>query len=227
MNTPARTDARGGAALIIALVLLVALALLGLPFLFSQSASLSGSRSLARSQAVAIGRDAAETLGIEAQASAIGAHFLVGGTQARHNLPEDLATYFTSAIIPTSGGNGWWLPLSTLGYNPTPAENATLIGTVISDEYAKLDPNHLDARGWTRLFNAIGINDWDDDDVIDSDDRAGEPVESPTDGDSDGLDGLDNGDNDDDDDGDGNVSEGIGGGECGELAEALALVRFT
>jgi hypothetical protein len=54
---------RSGAALIMAIVILAALLMLGLPFLFSQSASLSGTRSFAHSQQAQSGRTTAEDLG--------------------------------------------------------------------------------------------------------------------------------------------------------------------
>ena len=43
---------RGGAALIIAIILLAALVMLGLPFLYSQSSSLAGTRSFSNWRSV-------------------------------------------------------------------------------------------------------------------------------------------------------------------------------
>jgi hypothetical protein len=47
---------RSGAALILALILLAALLLLGLPFLYSQSSSLSGTRSFSAQRLAVIGQ---------------------------------------------------------------------------------------------------------------------------------------------------------------------------
>ena len=70
---------RSGAALIIAIVVLAALLMLGLPFLFSQSGSLSGTRSYAHSELANIGQDSAQSMGIKAGAEAIGYHWQQGG----------------------------------------------------------------------------------------------------------------------------------------------------
>jgi len=71
---------RRGAALIIALVVLAALLMLGLPFLFTQSASLTGTRSFAQNQQAKIGHQSAESLGIAIAASAVAYHLQTGAT---------------------------------------------------------------------------------------------------------------------------------------------------
>ena len=76
---------RRGAALILALILLAGLLMLGLPFLFSQSASLAGTRSLAYQQQASVGRDAAEQLGIAVGAEALRDRFEVNGNDVSSN----------------------------------------------------------------------------------------------------------------------------------------------
>ena len=70
---------RSGAALIIAIVVLAALLMLGLPFLFTQSGSLSGTRSYAYSELANIGQDSAQSMGVKAGAEAVGYHWQKGG----------------------------------------------------------------------------------------------------------------------------------------------------
>jgi hypothetical protein len=67
-------SSRRGAALILAIVILAALMLLGLPFLFNQSSSLTGTRALAHNQAAHIGEKTAEQLGIAIAADAMSNH---------------------------------------------------------------------------------------------------------------------------------------------------------
>jgi hypothetical protein len=64
MNGPSHARARSGIALIMAMVILAALMLLGLPFLFSQTAALSGARSFRQATQAELAVDTAARLGI-------------------------------------------------------------------------------------------------------------------------------------------------------------------
>jgi hypothetical protein len=64
-------SSRSGAALVIAIVVLAALLLLGLPFLFSQSGSLSGTRSYTHGRLASMGQDSAQSMGVAAGAGAV------------------------------------------------------------------------------------------------------------------------------------------------------------
>ncbi len=70
---------RSGAALVIAIVILAAMLLIGLPFLFTQSGSLSGTRSYAHSRLANTGQDSAQSMGIAAGASAVSYRWQQGG----------------------------------------------------------------------------------------------------------------------------------------------------
>jgi hypothetical protein len=201
---------RRGAALVLALILLAALLLLGLPFLFSQSASLSGTRSFSYSRLAQIGRDSAENLATAVAAYAMepalraarpGKNPAVvdpswqwsslsgtyGGGERGPRL--DLLTGAYSATpplpaavvaVPGPGGNDGSVALDaamlvdanqvSLGFNVPPApgdRQRTFIGAAISDESGKLDPNDMGPELWDALLKAVGIPDWDDNDVDD------------------------------------------------------------
>lgn len=202
-----RHPTRGGAALILSIILLAGLLLLGLPFLFSQSASLAGTRSLAHQQQATVGRDAAEQLGIGVAAYTVRERFLIDGNHAASTF---LTTGPVSLEAISANSYGVTLDAAPLAYNGTPV-NARLLGTTIADEQGKLDVNHLDVAAWHRLLGSVGIQDWDDNAVIDSEDLA---VDDADEHDDDGLNALLNGDNDDAD-------------VFGQLAKALAELRFT
>ena len=186
---------RSGAALIIALVVLVALMLLGLPFLFTQSASLSGSRAFAHSQAARIGRDAAENLGVAVGVVAVEQHLAATagavGAEAWTSLQksnlEDLAR--PHPLMPTDStvslnNNRTGLDLKKLtppDFNQS-IQNATLLGTVIEDEAGKVDPNFLSIAAWDALLKRLNIKDWDDNDTVNSKCvRVFQPYPGPTD----------------------------------------------
>jgi hypothetical protein len=150
---------RSGAALIMAIVILAAMLMLGLPFLFSQSASLTGTRSFAHSQQAQSGRATAEDLGIGAATYLTRQVLAQGGTQESTDLNR-----VGSGVIPASEPRRRTLDLSPAGHGFNQAEprNAALIGLSIEDESGKLDPNHLDVEAWDRLLQKAGIGDWDD-----------------------------------------------------------------
>jgi hypothetical protein len=162
---------RRGAALIIAIVVLAAMLMLGLPFLFTQSASLSGTRAFAHSQSAYIGRDAAENLGVAAGALAVKTNFKgttgTAGTEQWTSLQKTLEKALPPGAAVELGDNRTGLDLARLPqqYNAT-TKNASLIGTVIEDEAGKVDPNSLTVAGWDALFKKIGIDDWDDNQVV-------------------------------------------------------------
>jgi len=181
--------ARAGAALILALVLLAALLLLGLPFLFSQSASVAGTRSYAGGKLAQVGRDNVENVAIALAAYALTpslqayAPGATPGPQQWSNLPGSFNAANTAtpavlraAVVPlpsnnmfnasdTAGAIGV-LP-APLGITPLPSAGlqATYLGAVIHDEAGKLDPNHMGPVVWSYLLSAVGINDWDDNTV--------------------------------------------------------------
>ena len=182
---------RRGAALIIAIIVLAALLMLGLPFLFTQSASLTGTRAFAHSQSAYIGRDAAENLGVAAGALVMKTSFKgttgTTGTEQWTSLVDKLVWgkgQLLTPPMPTGwavmlGDNRVGLNLSTMpGFNGTPTvttgapaqggvqtsdvRNTTVIGISIEDEAGKLDPNSLTVAGWDALLKQVGIDDWDD-----------------------------------------------------------------
>ncbi len=150
---------RSGAALIMAIVILAALLMLGLPFLFSQSASLSGTRSFAHSQQAQTGRSTAEDLGVGA------ATYLTRQLYAQNGLAESTdLNRVGMGLTPATEPRRRTLDLSPSGhgFNPGEPRNTALIGISLEDEAGKLDPNHLDVEAWDRLLEKVGIGDWDD-----------------------------------------------------------------
>ena len=218
-----RAPQRAGAALILAIILLAGLLLLGLPFLFSQSASLAGTRSLAHQQQATVGRDAAENLGLAVGGESVRRRFLVDGNETMSSLatpgpvPLEQVTpnSFGLHLVSTSV-----LP-SPLNYNAS-AVNSRLLGSLIADEQGKLDVNHMSVAAWSRLLEAVKIRDWDDNLVWDSDDSQSDPA-----GD---VPGIGNGPDDDTMPDRNLVTENNGdnddGDPFGELAEALSVLRF-
>jgi|GEM_PF-6822090 len=202
---------RNGVALIIALIILASLLLLGLPFLFSQSESLAGSRSYAYHEATAVGLQNGEQLAAAAVAYGLERHLQVAG-HAYSRQDDDL---IYTGLMNANGilnANTFALDTQYIAVGPRQARS----GSWIEDEHGKLNPNFLSPQAWTALLGAIGIQDWDDNRALDSQDLT--PDRDPA-RDEDGLEGLDglansNGDNDD-------------GDNFGELAKALANLRFT
>ena len=171
---------RSGAALIIVLLILLALMVLGLPFLFSQSSGLAGARSFQAAQAAHIYRQSAENLGLAIAAyTNEGAWKQTTGTDLTAQIHTALYLYlkdspqlqaaliyenpnrlsFDAAKLPDSTG----LP----GAWNQPAEDVR-IGVTISDESGLLDANTLSPHDWKDLFAQpeINIPDWDDQQVV-------------------------------------------------------------
>ncbi len=177
-------SARAGTALILALVLLTALLLLGLPFLVSQSASLNGSHAYADDRSAWTARDSAEHLAIAcaaramqpAQAAAPPSATWAGAAWTA--LPATLdplqmgappvALVQPLASVPETGDGSVALGaayLARVGLGPTPGQAGgatSAVGATISDESGRLDPNGLSAAAWGRLLAALGIPDWTD-----------------------------------------------------------------
>lgn len=209
-----RCSPRHGIALILSLIILASLLLLGVPFLFSQSSSLAGSRSFAYHQSATVGREAVEQYATAAVALATAAHLqattapgsgedavVLADNLSANGFARDQLTSNQLALIPPAVATA----------------NAAQLGVMISDEHAKLDPNHLDVAAWSRLIEKVlGANaDWDDSVVWDSEDLNTNPATDdigPTRGT--GSPAALQSDNDD--------SDGYG-----ELAEALSKLRFS
>ncbi len=155
-----KISSRHGAALIMAIVILAGMLLLGLPFLFSQSASLTGTRSFAHSQIAQVGRTTAEDMGIGASADSIKNIFTQGRTTEMSSLLDSINYSTAQAYDPrrifidlSSSGHGW---------NASDTRNAAIIGLSIQDESGKLNPNYMSVKAWERLLYACLIADWDD-----------------------------------------------------------------
>ena len=143
-----------------AIVILAGMLLLGLPFLFSQSASLTGTRSFAHSQIAQVGRTTAEDMGIGASADSIKNIFTQGRTTEMSSLLDSINYSTAQPYDPrrifvdlSSSGHGW---------NASDTRNAAVIGLSIQDESGKLNPNYMSVKAWERLLNACLIADWDD-----------------------------------------------------------------
>jgi hypothetical protein len=152
---------RSGAALIMAIVILAAMLMIGLPFLFSQSASLSGTRSFAHSQQAQAGRSTAEDLGI-GKTTELTRNTLPQGSTAESTDLNNVGQGLTASDDPrrrtldlSPGGHG---------FNPAEPRNTALLGVSIEDESGKLNPNYMDTEAWKKLFEKVGIVDWDDGD---------------------------------------------------------------
>lgn len=154
---PSMHRSRSGAALIIAIIVLAAMLMLGLPFLFSQSSSLAGTRSFAHAQLARVGGATSEDLGAGAGSYVMDAVLRQGST-------IEATTLAHLPSITRIGDNRYAFDLSPrgLGFNPGQPSNQSVIGTVLEDESGKLDPNHMDVLAWTRLFAKTGIVDEDD-----------------------------------------------------------------
>lgn len=179
-------NSRSGAALVIAIVVLAAMLLIGLPFLFTQSGSLSGTRSYAHGRLASMGQDSAQSMGVAAGASAVSYRWQEDGVTTPTGLVLDDWTdlfFGLNGSDPLSGlrrvgvnriefdtrNHTFALPGDRFLDGLPAAERElllqrypTVVGLAIEDESGKLNPNHLDLRAWTRLLVAVGINDWTD-----------------------------------------------------------------
>ncbi len=183
-RSPSCACARQGTALILALILLTALLLLGLPFLFTQSASVAGSHAYAQSRERVSARESAEHLAAALAGEAMRQSFAAqpsGGGTDWTSLGQ-----LTSVQIPGTGGSlipvaqplvavpeqgdgtmalsaGYLQSIGLAAAAGTRAGGArATVGAIISDESGRLDPNTLSAPAWSRLLTALGIADWTD-----------------------------------------------------------------
>ena len=180
------TTSRSGAALVIAIVVLAAMLLIGLPFLFTQSGSLSGTRSYAHGRLASMGQDSAQSMGVGAGASAMSYRWQQDGVDTANGLVMDDWTdlfHDLNGNDPLSGlrrvgvnriefdtrnhtfslpGERFFDSLSAADSELLRQRYPTVVGLAIEDESGKLNPNHLDLRAWTRLLSAVNIVDWTD-----------------------------------------------------------------
>jgi hypothetical protein len=180
-------SSRSGAALIIAIVVLAAMLLLGLPFLFTQSSSLSGTRSYAHGRLASMGQDSAQSMGVAAGSIAMSYRWQQNGVNTPSLVMDDWTSLFygLGGDIDNSGlirvgvnrvefdtrNNNFAFPGGTFieTENLSEADRElmrqrypTVVGLAIEDESGKLDPNHMETQAWFRLLQAVGINDWTD-----------------------------------------------------------------
>ncbi len=175
------SPARTAIALPMALLILVGLMLLGLPFLFSQSASRAGAATVAARQAAHVYARSALNLGIglgiysqEAYRSATATlptawtdhpTSLTGGVLRADGTPLDtVATTF----VPEGEGNRLRVIAPGLQGTTTPTAmtwnqdgQRLQVGLTIEDESGKLDGNSLGPLGWKRVLDVAGIEDRD------------------------------------------------------------------
>jgi hypothetical protein len=137
---------RSGIALVLVLVVLAALLLLGVPFLASQSASLSGSRQLAQRTQASLSRDAAEGQGV-AVAVAVTADGLL-----------DLSRSASATVV---AGNRFLVRPAALPGTARGATHGSAANAIVEDESGKLDANNLGEEAWGRLLAAVGVTDWE------------------------------------------------------------------
>jgi hypothetical protein len=190
MPQPPHHRTRDGVALVLAMVILAALLLLGLPLLFSQSASVTGARSFADNK---IGRAAsltAQNLAIDAAARAIAPQMVSPPEGASDSSPGTCLPWaFNIARLSATTAYPYpypypALPANTLAtdlpwivagddgsmalnsYAPLfqwqQSSTRVAISARFSDEAGKFDPNHMSAAMWSGLFTALNIPDWDD-----------------------------------------------------------------
>jgi hypothetical protein len=162
---------RRGVALIIAISLLAALLFLALPFLFSQSASVAGSRAAAWDGSARRGSDRALGLAAGLTVYATGLHRspslaaqLGTGQLAYVQLPQQIGDELGSIRYPSFADNSWrtllatsdvWTATGLPGLDGT----ATVHGAIIEDESRRIDPNCLDMYGWAVVLKRAGIED--------------------------------------------------------------------
>jgi len=163
---------RHGVALILALVALAALLLLGLPFLFSQSASLASARTVAEREEAHALRTAAESyatsLAVGSLAklyeptSAATTDALNGGDLLRLIDPDGIGTGASMRADPSGDSRPTLMQrIAPLLMSPPSPGPLSVPGSVTTA--ASSDPQQLDlVAGWDALLKKVGIDDWDD-----------------------------------------------------------------
>lgn len=160
-----------GAALIIAISLLAALLFLALPFLFSQTASVAGSRAAAWDGVARRGSDRAMNLANAMAVYATGLHRSPGlasqlgmAQLAYVQLPQQIGDDIGAIRYPSFADNSWRSLLVTgetwaLPDLAGPDSAAAVHGAVVEDESRRIDPNCLDMYGWAVVLKRAGIED--------------------------------------------------------------------
>lgn len=162
---------RRGVALIIAISLLAALLFLALPFLFSQTASVAGSRAAAWDGTARRGADRAQNLANAMAVYATGLHrspalaSQLGMAQLAYaQLAQQIGDELGAIRYPAFADNSWrtllvtgetWGPPDL----PGPDADAVVHGAIIEDESRRIDPNGLDMHGWAVVLKRAGIAD--------------------------------------------------------------------
>ena len=176
---------RRGIALILAIVILVGLLLLGLPFFMSQSTSLSGARNFRSAEQASTGSDSAMRVGLAVGIAVMQDHLRPAvnnealSPREWTRLDETGLVMKPDVIKLGADNNRAVINLDSLGifnYETTtqgvPA-NRLLASLTIEDESGKLDPNTMSVAMWHQLIQRvfdpqkIGYQvDWDDDEVV-------------------------------------------------------------
>lgn len=164
-----------------AMVLLLALLLLGLPFLFTQTASMRGTEAYQQQRLAVEGCTSVIRLSSAVAAYSLTDAFVASTTptqwssltgtylSASSTVPAPLKTAVHAAPGAdgqyTSSGGALVLEPSALGIGPapgTPLQGATLLGARLEDESGKFNPNAMTVPMWSALLTAVGIQDWPD-----------------------------------------------------------------
>ncbi|MFW5830559.1 MAG: ATP-binding cassette domain-containing protein, partial [Planctomycetota bacterium] len=215
---------RTGAALLMALMILVVLLLLGVPFAAIQRMSYTGATTFERGLAAESNRGNAEQLGL-ALAQALANQQLTSidsSGDPLHAYGEPIGQ-LTAALFDPPPADGVGVPFidadgSGAVHVDLPAMYDTGIASAwsggeasdllaraaqlnITDLGGRVDINALNERQWHVLLQTAGIRDWDDDLQVDSEDLENRLNPSP-------------------------LIDGDDGDDYGELAEALAYYRF-
>ena len=159
-----RSCSRRGAALIITLIILLALMVMGLPFLFSQSLGLSGSRSFQSAQASHIYGNSARNLGAAIITYGTQDYWLTGNRHAWTAMKFYLKDFpSTSPLLPANVANNMQqIPIDPAALTFNDSASRAVIGVSISDESGRISANTLGPQGWSEVLKAAKITDWDD-----------------------------------------------------------------
>jgi hypothetical protein len=171
---------------------------MGLPFLFSQSSSLTGTRYLAAGQAVKLYVDSARSLGLAAAVYVHERHLAESATPENWTawiptLPDYPVANPKDRRLVAAIANYAAVDRNTVSLAPgvlpqawnQGSQSRSLVAVDLADEQGKLDANSLGPQGWKMLFAKVGIEDWDDSKVAAADrlaanyvhyDNSGNPV---------------------------------------------------
>ncbi|MHC5068508.1 MAG: hypothetical protein ACYTF0_07945, partial [Planctomycetota bacterium] len=212
---------RHGAALVLSLIILAALMMIALPFVASMSSGNTASRTHSAGRDASLQVDGQIKRGISLAGAAISHRYHEDGRDDSalwHDLLANTINAEPDDIIDPSTTPYWAndsLQSNSLGEVRIASDEhhpgRDLTGSsalTITDASTKIDVNDLDAAGWDALLKQVEIPDWDDNSVVDThdnnaddDDKLGKPTYN-------------------------NLEDDDDGNDYGELAEALATVRF-